>query len=134
MLKADNKDIKTKPNWLYFGVFICSSISFLNFEHVSAGWVICLRLTNNDKRSSYEGFLRKDGSVSGHHENINYLLLSYWDVWSQKHFNHRDSKRYFYGIKWKPLLSSKPKWFQTTTKNYLSRQWEHLIYRSKNLG
>ena len=98
MFKANNKDTKTMPNWLRFGVFICSSISFLNFENVSADWVMCLRLIYIDKRSSYEGFLRKHGSVSGHHENINYLLLSYWDVWSQEHFNHRDSGRYFYGI------------------------------------
>ena len=47
----------------------------------------------------------------------------------QKHLSPRDSKIYFCWIKWKPLWSSKPKWFQmTSSKSCLSQQWEHLLF------
>ena len=35
----------------------------------------CLRLIQNDKRSSYEELLEKDGSVSVDHRNIQSLVI-----------------------------------------------------------
>ena len=35
----------------------------------------CLHLIHNDKLSSYEEFLEKDGSVSIHHKNIHSLAI-----------------------------------------------------------
>ena len=40
----------------------------------------CLRLTYNDKKSSFEDFLEKDGSVSIHHSNLRALAVELFKV------------------------------------------------------
>ena len=40
----------------------------------------CLRLIYNDKDSSYEELLTKDGSVSTHHRNIQALVIEFYKI------------------------------------------------------
>ena len=40
----------------------------------------CLRLIYNDKNSSYEELLTKDGSVSIHHRNIQALATEFYKI------------------------------------------------------
>ena len=40
----------------------------------------CLRLIHNDKLSSYEEILEKDGSVSIHHKNIQSLTIEMFQI------------------------------------------------------
>ena len=64
------------------------------------------------------------------------LITCYWaiEMFEVKNTLTKEIVEDTFVESWKPLLSSKPKWFQTTCKNCLSRQWEHVMYRSKNLG
>ena len=49
----------------------------------------CLRLTQNEKMSSYEEFLEKDGSVSVHYRNIQSLAIEMLQI---KHDQSRFNK------------------------------------------
>ena len=40
----------------------------------------CLRIIYNDKTSSYEDLLSKDGSVSMHHKNLRKLVIEFYKV------------------------------------------------------
>ena len=40
----------------------------------------CLRTIYNDKQSSFEQLLDKDGSVSIHHKNVQFLLIEMFKI------------------------------------------------------
>ena len=64
----------------------------------------CLRLTHNDKLSSYEELLEKDESVSIHHKNIQSLVIEMFQI------NYGQSPEIVSDI------------FTQTTQNYTFRQ------------
>ena len=53
----------------------------------------CLRLIQNDKLSSYEELLEKDGSVSIHHRNIQSLAIEMLQI---KHGQSRKNVTYIF--------------------------------------
>ena len=62
MYKVNNKDTRTTP-MAYFTP--CSSVSIVNFEHVIAGWVYCLKTPENRKLIFSVGYRNVTQGING---------------------------------------------------------------------